>query len=80
MAATTPPPTLQFSWLGERVVAWQPGKGVYGGNLHHDIAAVTKRPSVGVGATRVVTLDLPTGEANFMVDRKSTRLNSSHRT
>ncbi len=70
MAARTPPPGLQLSWVDGEAVAWQPGRGVYGGNLHHEVARVARRPSMAYnGSTRVVPLDLPDGRANVMCQR-----------
>ena len=70
MAARTPPPGLQLSWVDGEAVAWQPGRGVYGGNLHHEVARVSRRPSMAYnGSTRVVPLDLPDGRANVMCQR-----------
>jgi non-specific serine/threonine protein kinase len=70
MAARTPPPPLQLSWLEGEAVAWQPGRGVYGGNLHHEVARVARRPGMGYsGSTRVVPFALPEGRANVMVQR-----------
>ena len=70
MAARTPPPGLQLSWIDGEAVAWQPGRGVYGGNLHHEVARVARRPSMAYyGSTRVLPLDLPDGRANVMCQR-----------
>ncbi|HRB03618.1 MAG TPA: hypothetical protein PLP26_09645, partial [Ilumatobacteraceae bacterium] len=70
MAARTPPPGLQLSWIDGEAVAWQPGRGVYGGNLHHEVARVSRRPSMAYnGSTRVLPLDLPDGRANVMCQR-----------
>ena len=70
MVARTPPPSLQLSWLEGEAVAWQPGRGVYGGNLHHEVARVARRPGMGyTGSTRVVPFSLPEGRANVMVQR-----------
>ena len=66
----TPPPGLQLSWIDGEAVAWQPGRGVYGGNLHHEVARVARRPSMAYnGSTRVLPLDLPDGRANVMCQR-----------
>ena len=67
MASFVSPPALQMSWLDQGVVAWQPGRGVQGGNLHHDVANVARLPRGGAGFTRVVPIELPTGTASFMV-------------
>ena len=70
MAARTAPPGLQLSWVDGEVVAWQPGRGVYGGNLHHEVARVARRPSMAYsGSTRVLPLQLPDGRANVMCQR-----------
>ena len=70
MAVRTPPPGLQLSWIDGEAVAWQPGRGVYGGNLHHEVARVARRPSMAYnGSTRVLPLDLPDGRANVMCQR-----------
>jgi non-specific serine/threonine protein kinase len=61
---------LQLSWLEGEAVAWQPGRGVYGGNLHHEVARVARRQGMGYsGSTRVVPFSLPEGRANVMVQR-----------
>ncbi len=70
MAARTPPPALQLSWYEGEAVAWQPGRGVYGGNLHHEVARVARRPGMAyTGSTRVVPFALPDGRVNVMVQR-----------
>ena len=70
MAVRTPPPGLQLSWVDGEAVAWQPGRGVYGGNLHHEVARVARRPSMAYnGSTRVVPLTLPDGRVNVMCQR-----------
>ena len=70
MAARTPPPALQLSWLDGDAVAWQPGRGVYGGNLHSEVARVARRQGMGyAGSTRVVPFSLPDGRVNVMVQR-----------
>ncbi len=70
MAARTAPPGLQLSWLDGEAVAWQPGRGVYGGNLHQEVARVARRPSMAYnGSTRVMPLQLPDGRASVMVQR-----------
>jgi len=70
MAARTPPPALQLSWLEGEAVAWQPGRGVYGGNLHAEVARVARRPTMHTaGSTRVVSFALPEGRVNVMVQK-----------
>ena len=70
MAARTAPPGLQLSWVDGEAVAWQPGRGVYGGNLHHEVARVARRPSMAYsGSTRVMPLDLPDGRVSAMCQR-----------
>ncbi|MFM2078248.1 MAG: hypothetical protein RJA49_2138, partial [Actinomycetota bacterium] len=70
MAARTPPPALQLSWLEGEAVAWQPGRGVYGGNLHSEVARVARRPAMHYhGSTKVVPFALPEGRVNVMVQR-----------
>lgn len=68
MAARTEPPALQLTWLDGGVVAWQPGRGVYGGNLHQSVARIARLKPLSHGnATRVVSLHLPDGRINVMV-------------
>ena len=70
MAARIEPPALQLTWLDGAVVAWQPGRGVYGGNLHQAVARVARLQPLSHGqATRVVSLNLPDGRINVMVQR-----------
>jgi len=70
MAARTAPPGLQLSWVDGEAVAWQPGRGVYGGNLHNEVARVARRPSMAYsGSTRVMPLQLPDGRVNAMCQR-----------
>jgi superfamily II DNA or RNA helicase len=70
MASLAPPPGLQLSWLDDEVVAWQPGRGVYGGNLTDAVATLARRPGMRSSTgPRVVPLDLPEGRANVMCQR-----------
>jgi hypothetical protein len=70
MAARNQPPALQLSWLDGEAVAWQPGRGVYGGNLHGEVARVSRQSKTNfVGSTRVVPFALPDGRLNVMVQR-----------
>ena len=70
MAPRTQPPGLQLSWLDGEAVAWQPGRGVYGGNLHHEVSRVARRPAMQYfGSTRVIPFDLPDGRVNVMCQR-----------
>ncbi|MEI8240120.1 MAG: hypothetical protein WCI22_11930, partial [Actinomycetota bacterium] len=70
MAALPPPPGLQLSWLDDDVVAWQPGRGVYGGNLTDAVAQMARRPGLrSTSGPKVVPLDLPEGRANVMCQR-----------
>ena len=70
MAARSEPPALQLSWLDGEAVAWQPGRGVYGGNLHGEVARVSRQSKTNfVGSTRVVPFALPDGRLNVMVQR-----------
>jgi hypothetical protein len=70
MAGNAAPPGLQLSWLDDEVVAWQPGRGVYGGNLHHEVARLARRPAWGSTASpRVVPLVVPEGQINVMCQR-----------
>ncbi len=70
MAARNQPPALQLSWLDGEAVAWQPGRGVYGGNLHGEVARVSRRSKTNfLGSTRVVPFALPDGRLNVMVQR-----------
>ncbi|MFZ4719882.1 MAG: DEAD/DEAH box helicase [Ilumatobacteraceae bacterium] len=70
MPPRTPPPSLQLAWLDGEAVAWQPGRGVYGGNLHSEVAKTARRPTMNyAGSTRVVPFSLPDGRVNVMVQR-----------
>ncbi len=70
MVASTSPPALQLSWVDGEAVAWQPGRGVYGGNLHHEVARVARRPGMAYsGSTRVVPFLLPEGRVSVMCQR-----------
>ncbi|MFM7684378.1 MAG: DEAD/DEAH box helicase [Actinomycetota bacterium] len=64
------PPPLQFSWVDGEAVAWQPGRGIYGGNLHEELTRLARRGRLPYGgATRVVPMQVPTGRVNVMVQR-----------
>jgi non-specific serine/threonine protein kinase len=70
MAARINPPPLQFSWVDGEAVAWQPGRGIYGGNLHEQLTRLARRGRLPYGgATRVVPMQVPTGRVNVMVQR-----------
>ena len=70
MAAQPSPPGLQLSWVDGEAVAWQPGRGVYGGNLHHEVARMARRPSLAyTTSTRVLPFTLPEGRVNVMCQR-----------
>ena len=69
-AGTPTAAALQLTWLDGDIMAWQPGRGAYGGNLN---AAVSRAlgPAVGsaVGSLRVARLLLPDGPASVMCQR-----------
>ncbi|MBU6316409.1 MAG: DEAD/DEAH box helicase [Acidobacteria bacterium] len=70
MAPRIAPPPLQFSWVEGETVAWQPGRGIYGGNLHEELTRLARRGRLPYGgATRVVPMQVPTGRVNVMVQR-----------
>jgi len=70
MAVRAAPPGLQLSWVDGEAVAWQPGRGVYGGNLHHEVARVARRPSMAYStSTRLVPMDVPDGQLSVMCQR-----------
>jgi len=70
MAARATPPGLQLSWVDGEAVAWQPGRGVYGGNLHQEVARVARRPSMAYSTSnRVVPMDVPDGRVSVMCQR-----------
>lgn len=70
MAARSVPPGLQLSWVDGEAVAWQPGRGVYGGNLHQEVARVARRPSMAYSTSnRVVPMDVPHGRVSVMCQR-----------
>ena len=65
-----PSPGLQLTWLDGEVVAWQPGRGVYGGNLQAVVTATfRRRPALQSGSMRVVRMALPDGEQQVMCQR-----------
>ncbi|MEP7047653.1 MAG: SNF2-related protein [Ilumatobacteraceae bacterium] len=66
----TPAPGLQLTWLDGEVVAWQPGRGVYGGNLQAVVSSTFRRPPGSQsGSMRVVRMALPDGEQQVMCQR-----------
>ena len=70
MVLRAAPPGLQLSWVDGEAVAWQPGRGVYGGNLHHEVARVARRPSMAYStSTRLVPMDVPDGRLSVMCQR-----------
>ncbi|MCE9621938.1 MAG: DEAD/DEAH box helicase [Actinomycetia bacterium] len=70
MAARAAPPGLQLSWVDGEAVAWQPGRGVYGGNLHQEVARVARRPSMAYSTSnRVISMDVPDGRLSVMCQR-----------
>ena len=70
MAPRSAPPQLQLSWVDGEAVAWQPGRGIYGGNLHDELTRLARRGRLPYGgATRVVPMQVPTGRVNVMVQR-----------
>ncbi|HEY0521262.1 MAG TPA: SNF2-related protein [Ilumatobacteraceae bacterium] len=65
-----PTPGLQLTWLDGEVVAWQPGRGVYGGNLQAVVSSTFRRPPAPNNASmRVVKMSLPGGEQQVMCQR-----------
>ncbi len=63
-------PGLQLTWLDGEVVAWQPGRGVYGGNLQAAVTSTFGRPpATPSGSMRVVRMALPGGEQQVMCQR-----------
>jgi SNF2-related domain/Helicase conserved C-terminal domain/SNF2 Helicase protein len=65
-----PPPGLQLTWFDGEVVAWQPGRGVYGGNLQEVVRSTFRRPLTPQhGSMRVVRMALPDGEQQVMCQR-----------
>ncbi len=64
-------PGLQLTWLDGEVVAWQPGRGVYGGNLQAVVSSTFRRPpaTTHTGSMRVVRMALPGGEQQVMCQR-----------
>ena len=70
MPARAAPPGLQLSWVDGEAVAWQPGRGVYGGNLHQEVARVARRPSMAYStSTRLIPMAVPDGRLNVMCQR-----------
>ena len=70
MAADTDLPGLQLSWADGEAVAWQPGRGMFGGNLTHEVARLSRRPSTAwTASTRVLPLALPGGTVSMTVQR-----------
>ena len=67
---SSPPPGLQLTWLDGEVVAWQPGRGVYGGNLQAAVRSTFGRPpATHTNSMRVVRMALPDGEQQVMCQR-----------
>ena len=65
-----PSPGLQLTWFDGEVVAWQPGRGVYGGNLQEVVRSTFRRPLTPQhGSMRVVRMALPGGEQQVMCQR-----------
>jgi SNF2-related domain/Helicase conserved C-terminal domain/SNF2 Helicase protein len=65
-----PAPGLQLTWLDGEVVAWQPGRGVYGGNLQAVVSSTFRRPLASHNASmKVVRMALPGGEQQVMCQR-----------
>ncbi len=63
-------PGLQLTWLDGEVVAWQPSRSVYGGNIQAAVVnALGAKPGSGIGAMRVARLYLPDGPASVMSQR-----------
>ena len=70
MPAHAAPPGLQLTWVDGEAVAWQPGRGVYGGNLHQEVARVARRPSMAYStSTRLIPMTVPDGRLNVMCQR-----------
>ena len=60
-------PGLQLSWLDGHVVAWQPSRNAYGGNIQDSIrSSLGTRVAHGAGSVRMARLRLPDGAANVM--------------
>ena len=73
MAARATPPGLQLSWVDGEAIAWQPGRGVYGGNLHQEVARVARRPSMVYSTSnRVLPMNVPDGRLSVMCQRIDT--------
>ncbi|HEY7627920.1 MAG TPA: hypothetical protein VH761_12660, partial [Ilumatobacteraceae bacterium] len=65
-------PGLQLTWLDGEVVAWQPGRGAYGGNLQAAVSSAFGRsPAPQAGSMRLVRMPLPGGEQQVMCQRLS---------
>jgi hypothetical protein len=63
---------LQLTWFEGDVLAWQPGRGTYGGNLAAETNRLTRRSTpwrYGDPAMRIVELHLPTGRQRVMCQR-----------
>jgi SNF2 domain-containing protein/helicase-like protein/SNF2 helicase protein len=68
--SAAPTPGLQLTWLDGEVVAWQPGRGVYGGNLQAVVTSTFRRPPTSQNTSmRVVRMALPGGEQQVMCQR-----------
>ncbi len=73
-----PLPGLQLSWHEGEVVAWQPGRSVYGGNLNDTVARTFRRSMSPEAANmRVVRLHLPDGQQSVMCQRLDARSTAS---
>jgi hypothetical protein len=68
----TTAPGLQLSWADGDVVAWQPGRSVYGGNLSDQVGRLAGRRWYGQFTPRsvgVLDLRLPSGTQQVMCQR-----------
>ena len=69
-AGTPTAAALQLTWLEGDIMAWQPGRGAYGGNLHATVVrALGASAGSTVGSLRVARLFLPDGPASVMCQR-----------
>lgn len=66
----TPGPGLQLSWLDGGAVAWQPSRGIYGGNLQHELTSLGGREvHRQANRTDLVRLEIPGDTVEVMCQR-----------
>ncbi|MEN9822929.1 MAG: hypothetical protein RLZ04_1355 [Actinomycetota bacterium] len=66
----TPGPGLQLSWLDGGAIAWQPSRGIYGGNLQQELTSLGGREvHRQANRTDLVRLEIPGDTVEVMCQR-----------